>query len=859
LEGGLADSLTVAGQIVLEEGVVDWPRILKAPVADLGLSTDFRWERQSGRSTFNVSGLRLQRQGLALSGEGRLEWGARVGPTRLDVRAGLAEASLADLQPLLRLRPLPPELREWLDQSLVAGGLTGGKLRLRGPLSRFPFPNGEGRFRAELGLADVTLAYHPGWPAVREVDGTLTLDRTRLAFRADRARLLDTPVDALEVAIHDLTAAPARLRLQGRMGLELAQGVRFLEASPLQEAGFLDPASLTGPAHLDLGLELPLEKDPEMEMFGRVELRGARFRARPDTPAMEGITGGVEFSGETIHSRDLAGRLLGQRVAVELAREKGEPFRAEAAGTFPVDRLRRAITAQGIALPHAHHASGEVGVRLGADWGEQTRRVRLDVDLREAALILPEPAFKAHGDPATFTVRGDLRGERGFSARLDQGSDHWRLRYRPGAEPALGIGVGWDEAAPEPRFGQIRAAGRIPRLPLRQWLAFMGGIPGGSGTVPPWRLAAEVELDQIRWGDHSWGGGRLRLRGRPGTDGAGYRLNGDFRGDRLAGELDWSPGGPGERSRLTANVDRLRLPGPSGWGELDLPGSGSAGALPAVDLLLSADRLTLGERVLEATRLQAQSFPGRLLLHRLETRLGRSELELQGDWLADRGSTQLRVNLDTRDFGRWLRDVGVYPSMKGGKGKLGGSLSWPGRPRDFAMGRLGGRLRLDIVEGEIEEFYFLSKALATLNVLDWPRQMVRGMKDLGSSGLVYRELRGRTRIRDGVARLDQWVMESAPLRMSMEGDVDLGARNYDLLLHLAPLQTIDKIVSSVPLVGYLLTGRERTLTSLSYRVKGPWSDPAVAGISNQEKDSAGLEGFFHRLKEMQWKDLLPWR
>jgi hypothetical protein len=89
--------------------------------------------------------------------------------------------------------------------------------------------------------------------------------------------------------------------------------------------------------------------------------------------------------------------------------------------------------------------------------------------------------------------------------------------------------------------------------------------------------------------------------------------------------------------------------------------------------------------------------------------------------------------------------------------------------------------------------------------------------------------------------------------------VDLGARNYDLLLHLAPLQTIDKIVSSVPLVGYLLTGRERTLAALSYQVKGPWSDPSVTGVSPAEKESAGMEGFLNRLKEMQWKDLLPWR
>jgi uncharacterized protein YhdP len=163
-----------------------------------------------------------------------------------------------------------------------------------------------------------------------------------------------------------------------------------------------------------------------------------------------------------------------------------------------------------------------------------------------------------------------------------------------------------------------------------------------------------------------------------------------------------------------------------------------------------------------------------------------------------------------------------------------------------------------MVEGEIERFYFLSKALATLNVLDWPRQLARGMKDMASGGLVYRELEGETRIRNGVARADNWVLESAPLRMVIDGEVDLGTQTYDLLLRLSPLQTIDKIVSSVPLVGYLLTGRDRILTALAYHVTGPWSDPQVAGLSDEEEDR-GVEGFFQRLKEMQWKDLLPWR
>ncbi len=164
-----------------------------------------------------------------------------------------------------------------------------------------------------------------------------------------------------------------------------------------------------------------------------------------------------------------------------------------------------------------------------------------------------------------------------------------------------------------------------------------------------------------------------------------------------------------------------------------------------------------------------------------------------------------------------------------------------------------------MVEGEIEELYFLSKALATLNVLDWPQQLVRGLKDVGRSGLVYRELAGEVQISEGVASTDGWVLESAPLRMTVAGSLDLGARTYDLHIQLQPLQTVDRIVAAVPLLGYLLTGEEKTFLSLEYFVVGPWADPRIRGLSTEEEETDFMDTLIRRIREMEWEDLLPWR
>jgi len=229
---------------------------------------------------------------------------------------------------------------------------------------------------------------------------------------------------------------------------------------------------------------------------------------------------------------------------------------------------------------------------------------------------------------------------------------------------------------------------------------------------------------------------------------------------------------------------------------------------------------------------------------------------LQGNWVGDLERTLMRTDLETEDFGELLREMGIYPSMKGGTGTLTGTLSWPGQPQTFQAGDLSGSLRLAMANGEIEELFFLSKALSTLNVLDWPSQAVRGFDSLTHSGLVYRELKGNLILQDGMAGLEDWRLVGAPLRLRARGQMDLGKRTFDLLFRLEPLQTMDKVVSAVPLLGYLLTGEGGSLTALHYRVRGPWEEPEVSAAPDP-REELPWETLWRRMREMEWQDLLP--
>jgi uncharacterized protein YhdP len=861
VDGGLGQASRVSGHFRVAPGELRWPTRLRRPIGGVGAQGGFGYRWRAGGHRLSLDKARLTAGALGMTLDGRLTWGD--GPARMEGQLRAGELPLAALEPMRALRDLPAPLAGWLDRALASGRIASASAEVSGPLNRFPYAGGGGTFRARARVADVTLAYHPDWPALTDLSGSVEVDRRRLTIRSSGGRVLRARIDDATATVHDLADRPPRLRLQGELGLQLSDGIRFLERSPLQPRGFLEPAVLAGPATLRLGLDLPLTEGGKPDVTGRLRLNGVAFRPRPGAPAVVDVDGEVAFQGGRIRGRDLRGRFLGQAVRLDLDRTPQGPVRAEMAGDFPAAAVRTALARHLVDHPLSRRLTGDVRARLGVVWGREERRAELRADLAEAALILPDPAFIGIGEAGELALQWRAGDRPQVTGTLTTARSQWRLlARRPAEQWRLGLSLGLEREAPACEAGVCRIAGRVAHFPAGQWAALIRRLrpehlTAATGEADLPRLQAEVQADAVTWRDWQLGGGRLLLSGR--SEGGGYVLTTDIRGERAAGRVEWARY-PDRRNDLKVGLERLDLPAPEHW-----PAAGGAAPLRvtdsglALDLAVQAERIRLGgAHTLTGSRLQAQIQPEQWLLHGLQTRMGQTELRLQGGWRAETGRTALRVDLDTTDFGGWLRSVGVYPSMSKGRGTFGGSLWWPGRPTDFAPAALSGDLRLRMVEGEVEEFFFLSKALATLNVLDWPRQVGRGFKDMAQAGLVYRELRGSLHIEDGVAHTRDWVLESAPLRLVADGSLDLDARTYDLLLHLQPLQTVDRIVSAVPLLGYLLTGDDKAIMALDYRVRGPWADPEVAAVAAADKENF-MEALIRRIKEMQWRDILPWR
>jgi uncharacterized protein involved in outer membrane biogenesis len=140
---------------------------------------------------------------------------------------------------------------------------------------------------------------------------------------------------------------------------------------------------------------------------------------------------------------------------------------------------------------------------------------------------------------------------------------------------------------------------------------------------------------------------------------------------------------------------------------------------------------------------------------------------------------------------------------------------------------LNGGLKFEMENGVIERFNILSKIFSILNV----SQLLKGrLPDLATKGLPYRQILGNFYVTDGVATTDDFMVDSDAMRITLLGKIDLGKNSIDVRIGVHPLVTIDTILSSVPIAGYILTGEDKGFISYFYHVKGNLEDPKIEAI-----------------------------
>ncbi|SFC04223.1 YhdP family protein [Massilia yuzhufengensis] len=844
-----------------------------------------RWTHEPGRQLLlELDKLQFAQGALngSLSGRHTLPLEPGKGPGTADFTGKLDGFAIGSTGRFLPLAT-PEHLAHWLEGALQGGTLRDASIRLRGDLAGFPFrannvlERARGEFRVAGRLDNARLEYAPGhrhpdgtpqWPLADAINGRIEFDRARMEIRGDSLRTMGVALSNVKAVIPDLGAGDLKmLEIDGVAAAPLQEFLRYVAASPVPEwiGHFTDETHGSGNARLGLKLQMPLAHLVDTKVQGSLQLLGNDVSLFPELPPLQAATGRVDFWDHGVALTGINASFLGGPLALSGGTQKDGGIAIRLGGTLSAEGMRRTAPAPALGRLAARLAgstpyTGSVVVREGR------RTVTLESNLAGLGLELPAPLNKPQADslPLRFvlagepTVGGVARDE--IRVALGENLAARYLREKAGRGPwtVLRGGVGVNVPAPEPDGGMMIHV-NMRALNVDGWIAAgkaiagdgaegaaAGAAPGGDFTqyVVPTVIAGrvgELTVGERRLADVVLGATHLKDT---------WQAN--LHSRHASGYVTWAESGSGQGlGKVTARLASLVIP-ESDEAEVKnlLESNRGAGAtIPSLDIV--ADQFQLFDKRLGRLELQAsnvQALAGReWRINRLQLDNPDGQLKANGRWLTKDGKSNTSLNfiLDIDDAGKLLDRLGFPDTLRRGKGKMSGDISWSGLPYAMDIPSLSGQIEMNVESGQfLRQDPGAAKLLGVLSLQALPRLLKLDFHDVFSEGLAFDGISANAIIGRGVLRTENLKMHGVAATILMDGSADIANETTNLRVVVIPefnLGTGPLVYGLAvnPVIGigsYLaqLFLRAPVMKALTYqmRISGPWKAPTIVKIDN---------------------------
>lgn len=203
------------------------------------------------------------------------------------------------------------------------------------------------------------------------------------------------------------------------------------------------------------------------------------------------------------------------------------------------------------------------------------------------------------------------------------------------------------------------------------------------------------------------------------------------------------------------------------------------------------------------------------------------------------GPSLLKISGHAEEF-----DAGsVYKQLLKRKGLISGAL----RADFYLEGEVGktflatanGGASFTVQQGVLHKFQALGKVFSLLNV---SQLLTLRLPDMATEGMPFERLSATLALRNGILSSEDLFIDSNAMNLSLVGRIDLPRDELDLLLGVKPLGTVDKIVTRIPIAGWLLAGEEKALITAHFQIRGHSAAPEVSAIpiSSLSKQVLGI-------------------
>jgi len=147
--------------------------------------------------------------------------------------------------------------------------------------------------------------------------------------------------------------------------------------------------------------------------------------------------------------------------------------------------------------------------------------------------------------------------------------------------------------------------------------------------------------------------------------------------------------------------------------------------------------------------------------------------------------------------------------------------------RKINLNNVKGEIKIEAKRGEIKRFPALYKIFGITNIAEF---LTLNFPQI-EKGLVYKEIVVNMKLNNGLLSIkdeNPLIIRGKKLNMFFAGDYRLSDKYINGIVTFTTFRTINRIISSIPVLGWIIGGKEKSFTGLSFRVKGKIDDSMTA-------------------------------
>jgi len=740
---------------------------------------------------------------------------------------------------------------DWLDKSIIKGSAPSGKVIVRGPLDKFPFESGEGRFEVRFDVVGAELDYEPGWPIISDMDGEVIFSGKSMHIIGKTGRILDAKVHDVTAHIDDLIIDDMLLEIKGSVEASGGDALKYLLASGLTEDYAQDIKRLKpdGQIAMQLNIDIPVLTGDGI-VRGKARISDAALGLEGQGFRLEHINGTLDISNDGLQGEGLTAELFGSPVTLNVAH--GEQQDVSLAMTLQGNVDLNAMLSTHIAkdIPVISEGAADWQARLAIFKPQPTARpalFELTSELVGTRLKLPAPFAKDIDENKSFRLHTLLTNKDLLQLDVSYGGDARAVIDFSHSEKGLEYvrsTLAFGEAIPIATDSEgLYITGQLDALSVDDWLAYVETLPApveqtDQHKALTWLYGLDIQVNTLQALGSSFNIKQLAMNREDGY------WQGQLDSDRARGSVqipyDYSV------TPLKVNLDFLKLDRP---GDESVSGNYDPRQWPGLELKVEQfvfDNAELGSLSILAQR----SHAGLFLEHLRITGPGLS-LQASGDWQVEdeKQVTRLRARLKTEELSGLLAKLGYAAGFEAGKSKNKAQLEWQGGPLDFSAERLNGSISINIKDGQLLDVSpGAGRIFGLLSLQTLPRRLTLDFSDVFKRGFTFDRIKGKFAVEQGDAHTSDLYLDGPSARIEVIGITDLGGRNYDQLITVTP-----NVTGSLPLAGALLGGPVAgvsvyaldkvfggaigEIASYQYTVTGSWDEPSVEQYVRDKKQA----------------------